>query len=139
MKSGRRWRRGERLNAPTQKKDDGSKKIKEIFSNLGIKGYYVLDIEGRNICSGDFSSSKTAVISAMFATIFAASETIAYEMGVEKEINIKIEMGEGKSLLLFKADEQLIVVVELEKDSPKMRKEIERLKNMLKKVCSNSF
>ena len=113
-----------------QGKNRNIEQLESAIVGAGIERYYLLDSEGNNITGDKDSSLGTQVLTAMFATIFAAAETSFYEIGVEDDLVVNLESQKSGTLLLFKLNDDMIIVLDAKKNQKQVRKFMETLKTM---------
>ena len=116
--------------AEEQEKNRNIEQLESTISGAGIERYYLLDSEGNNIVEGTDSKLGTQVLTAMFATIFAAAETSFYEIGIEDDLVVNLESKNSGAFLLFKLDDETIIVLDAKNNPPQVRKLMEKLKTM---------
>lgn len=113
-----------------QGKNRNIEQLESAIAGAGIERYYLLDSEGNSITGGKDSTLGTRVLTAMFATIFAAAETSFYEIGIEDDLVVNLESQKSGTLLLFKLNDDMIIVLDAKKNQKQVRKFMETLKTM---------
>ena len=114
------------------------KKLGEFITENEIERYYVLDREGKNLGEDAENDRSSPILTAMFATIFAAAETSFYEMGAEDEVIVRLETPGSGHVLVFGLDETTIIALAVNKDSHMIQCTIKELKWMIHEYVAAS-
>jgi len=110
--------------------DRCAKQLEACIAETGIERFYLLDSEGNSIVGNEDCRLGSQVLTAMFATIFAAAETSLYEMGVEEEVVVNLESQNHGNVLIFRADADVIVVLETKQKTKPVQELIEKLRKI---------
>jgi predicted regulator of Ras-like GTPase activity (Roadblock/LC7/MglB family) len=102
-----------------------------LMKEEGITRCHVIDPEGNALLNNGDRPLESQVLTAMFATIFAAAETSFYEMGVVKDPVVKLETDVADSVLIFRVSQDILVVLEGKKPKGQTGSLMEKLKSML--------